>query len=508
MRYYIPTSLLNLSNILSTDSISPSAFYRERNFGSPHWRKINEKESENIIILYSNLFFFTLESGGQENRPMFIAIESEDDFIKIGDGVFACNHTLYFDWNTYFIFLSEGDLKVANSLAQISDSAKMYCLYRDKRMIVEQSLNNLQSEVKTIAETNLNVDSIDKDYRLNKMKGFLYGYYVGAILSCHPQDVGSIRSLKQIYAKVTSLFSSYSFNEKPSEELLKCEEDVKKCISDAISNQNDINLTHKQLLEISKREVAIDNLRLVSLNNNYLTEEVDKELCINWINGILCDKKWGRSVNAVKSQIADELTDEAIRVYGYQKWQNSTTRTFLNGLRHSLAGEYFQLEWNNGILSSLAAFLMRGDDWKEMMEFMQLNGMYDYRLAFALYGTWTGFASLSTDFTYYFFSQDKQYVKLVCDEFYKQLFGKTIPPIVKKEESLREKVLRLWNEMPSDIKGKDDKKKKKGLDAALIEIGSSQNAESFLLALSKQTGWKTSKHAKFFIQKLSGLFKD
>ena len=146
MRYYIPTSLLNLSNILSTDSISPSAFYRERNFGSPHWRKINEKESENIIILYSNLFFFTLESGGQENRPMFIAIESEDDFIKIGDGVFACNHTLYFDWNTYFIFLSEGDLKVANSLAQISDSAKMYCLYRGKRMIVEQSLNNLQSE--------------------------------------------------------------------------------------------------------------------------------------------------------------------------------------------------------------------------------------------------------------------------------------------------------------------------------------------------------------------------
>lgn len=506
MRYYIPTTILNLSNILSTDSISPDAFYRERNFGSPHWRKINENVSENIIVLYSRPFFFSLESEGQENHPMFVIVESEEDYIQIGDGVYACDHTLYFDWNTSFLFLSKDDLKIANSLAQISVSAKMYCLYRDKRMIVDQSINNTLIDVNTIAESNLNRGSIESDYRLNKMKGFLYGYYIGAILTCRPQDVGAIRALKQIYAKVSSLFSSYSFDKKPSEDLSRYEEELKKYISEEIFNQNTKNMFHNQLLDISKREVVIDDMRLNSFNNSYVKEEVDKQLFASWINNILSDKKWGRSLNSVKSQLADELTDDAIRIYGNSKWQTSATRTFLNGLRHSLAGEFFQIEWNNGMLSSLAAFLMRGDDWKDMMEFMQSHEMFDYRLAFAIYGTWTGFASLPTDFTDYLLLQDKQYVKAVCDEFYKQLFGKTIPAIVKKEESLREKVLRLWIDMPSEIKGKDDKKKKKGLDAALNEIGTSQNTELFLQALSRQAGWKTSKHAKYFIQKLSGLF--
>lgn len=518
MRYYIPTTILNLSNILSTDSISPDAFYRERNFGSPHWRRINEKCSENIIVLYSRPFFFSLESDGQENHPMFILIESEEDFIQIGDGVYACDHTLYFDWNTYFLFLSEEDLKIANSLVQISDSAKLYSLYRDKRMIVDQSMNNTHIEVNTVAESNLNRGSVESDYRLNKMKGFLYGYYIGAILTCRPQGVGSIKALKQIYAKIASLFSSYSFDEKPSEDLLRCEEDIKKCISEEISNQNKINLFHNHLPDISKREVVVDDMRLISLNNNYVKEEVDKQLFASWINNILSDKKWGRSVNAVKSQLADELTDEAIRIYGNPKWQTSATRTFLNGLRHSLAGEYFQIEWNNGMLSSLAAFLMRGDDWKDMMEFMQSNGMYDYRLAFAFYGTWTGFASIPTDFSDFFFSQEKRYVKSVCDEFYKQLFGKTIPAIVKKEEfvkkedSLREKIMKIWASMPPELRGKtnkDEKKNKDIIEKVLVEIGVSHNSNSFLQALSKQPGWKRGDRIKFFRKSLSGdLFMD
>lgn len=511
MKYYIPTTILNLSNILSTDSISPNAFYRERNFGSPHWRKINKEESENILVLYTRPFIFTLESEGQENRPMFITIESEEDFIQIGDHVFACDHTLYFDWNTCFIFLSEEDLKIANSLAQISDSAKMYYLYRDKRMIVDKGIQNALNEVNTMAETKLNINSIENDYRLNKMKGFLYGYYVGAVLTCQPQDVGAIRALKDIYAKIASLFSSYSFEEKPSDDLLKCEEDIKKCISEEIIIQNENNLSHKKLLYISAKEVVIENMSLISFTNNYIKDEIDKELFVSWINNILCDKKWGRSVNAVKSQLADEFTDDAIRIYGDQKWQTSETRTILNGIRHTLAGEFFKIRWDNGMLSSLAAFLMRGDDWKEMLEFMQSNGMFDYRLAFAIYGTWTGFASLSTDFTNYLLSQDKQYVKAVCDDFYKQLFGKSMPAIIKKEDSLRDKVLKIWASMPLELKGKnqkDEKKNKDILEKVLSEIGSSHDINVFIQVLSKQPGWKKGDRIKYFRQNISGdLFK-
>ncbi len=500
MKYYIPTTILNLNNILSTDSISPVAFYKKRNFGSPHWYKIKE-EPENVLILYSKPFYFSLESEGQENRPMFISIESCEDFTQIVDGVFVCDHTIYFDWNTCFLFLTREDLKVADSLAQISDSAKMYCLYRDKRMIYDESLNGSLIVDNTIAEITLNEDCIDKDFRLNKIKGFLYGYYVGAILTCLPQDVGALIALKQAYAKIVSMFSSYSFEDKPTEELLKCEEDVKKCVLDAIEIQNQTNLTHKQLLDVSKKEVLINNMRLVSLNCKYVRESLDVVLFASWINNILCDKKWGRSINAVKSQLADELTKDAIRVYGVQRWESSDTRTFLNNLRHSLAGEYFHQEWNNGMLSSLAALLMRGDDWKDMMEFMQSKGMYDYRLAFGFWGSWTGFASLPTDFTDLLLSQDKQYVKTVCDDFYYQLFGTCMPSIVKKEVSLRDRVMRVWNGMPTDLKGKNNKeisKNKKIIDTVLNSIGASQNIDHFLQMLSGQTGWKRGDKIRYF----------
>lgn len=511
MKYYIPTTILNLSNILSTDSISPSVFYRKRNFGSPHWHIINEKESDNVLYLYSKPFFFSLESKGQENRPMFITIETEEVFIQIGDNTFVCDHTLYFDWNTCFIFFSEEDLKIANSLAQISDSAKMYCLYRDKRMIVDQGIIAPLNDISTIPESNINIDTIDYDFRLNKIKGFMYGYYIGAILTCRPQDVGAIKAIKQIYAKVASLFSSYSFYGKPSEDLLKCEDDVKKCISKAISIQNEKNLSYSKLLDISKKEVVINNLEFVAVSNKYIKAEVDKKLFISWINNILCDKKWGRSVNAVKSQLADELTDDAIRIYGEQ-WQKSETRSFLNAIRHALAGEHFKIDWNNDILSSLASFLMRGDDWKDMMEFMQSNEMYDYRLAFAIYGAWTGFASLPTEFTDNLFLQDKQYVKGVCEDFYKQLFGKAMPTIVKKEDCLRDRVMKIWESMPSEAKGKtkkEEKKNKEIIEKVLFEIGASQNMSVFIQALSKQTGWKKGDRIKHFRKSISGdLFKE
>lgn len=504
MKYYIPTTILNLSNILSTDSISPVAFYHKRNFGSPHWTKIETNVSENVLVLYSRPFSFSLETEGQENRPMFVAIESEEEFQQIGNDAFVCNHTIYFDWNTNFVFLSEEDLKVACSLALISDSAKMYCLYRDKRMIIHE-VNNVYFDNIVIDESPIDMKYVDNDFRINTIKGFLYGYYVGGILTCRPQDVGSTRALKQVYARIASMFSSYSFEGKPSEELIKFEDEVKGCIIEAINEQDEVNKAYTKLIDISQKEIVIKDFRVVSINNIYIKEDCDKELFASWINNILCDRKWGRSLNAVKSQLADELTKDAIRVYGTQKWASSSTRIFLNNLRHSLAGEYFHQEWDNGMLSSLAAFIMRGDDWKDMLEFMQSKGMYDYRLAFGLYGAWTGFASIPSDFTDSLFSQDKQYVKTICDEFYQQIFGKAIPPVIKNEEMLRDKVLKLWRNMPSSLK--KDEKKKKGLDAALNEIGMSQNSELFLQVLSKQAGWKTSKHAKYFIQNLSGLFK-
>ena len=98
------------------------------------------------------------------------------------------------------------------------------------------------------------------------------------------------------------------------------------------------------------------------------------------------------------------------------------------------------------------------------------------------------------------------------------MFGKTIPAIVKKEESikkedsLREMIMKIWASMPPELRGKtnkDEKKNKDIIEKVLIEMGTSHNANYFLQTLSKQTGWKKGDRIKYFRKSLSGdLFMD
>ena len=84
------------------------------------------------------------------------------------------------------------------------------------------------------------------------------------------------------------------------------------------------------------------------------------------------------------------------------------------------------MEWNNGLLSSIAAVITNGSDWTKLLTFMQNHGMYDYRIAFSMYGALNGFANLSRDFTDVLFSCDSRYIAEVYTEFHGQLFGATL----------------------------------------------------------------------------------
>lgn len=104
MRYYIPTAILNIGNLLSSDSISPESFYKNRGFGNPHWYDVEENNMPNVILLYKHPFRFCRPQSELEDRPVLITIESSEEFIFVNDEVVACDHTIYFDWNTEFIF--------------------------------------------------------------------------------------------------------------------------------------------------------------------------------------------------------------------------------------------------------------------------------------------------------------------------------------------------------------------------------------------------------------------
>ena len=73
---YIPTTSLNFNNVLSSESISPKAFYQKRGFGYIRWFSIPENDIDNVILLYKSLSSFVRKKGDMEDHPLLIEVTS------------------------------------------------------------------------------------------------------------------------------------------------------------------------------------------------------------------------------------------------------------------------------------------------------------------------------------------------------------------------------------------------------------------------------------------------
>ncbi len=181
--YYIPTSTLNFNNILSTESVSPYMFYQKRGYGYSRWQKTNENALENSIVLYEGPFSFTRNNDEVEDHPLLIEICSDENFQKVKKGVYISKKTIYLTpENTRFIFFSEEDKRTTLSLSDSSLETKMLRLYQEN-LVVETYKENTYKPLQKDPNKNLSEEDVSKDCRINKIKGMLYGYYIGAILS-------------------------------------------------------------------------------------------------------------------------------------------------------------------------------------------------------------------------------------------------------------------------------------------------------------------------------------
>ncbi len=206
MKYYIPTSILNFNNIFSSETISPKSFFEKRGFGFSHWTDIHEGVTNNIIVLYNEPFSFLRPPSDVVDLPLLIEIETDEEFEKIDEGIFCCNHTIYLSLNTTkFIFFSEQDQTIALSRSDSSLEVKHLKLYRKH---LEVRTNLPQKELYNInIVKQCNEQAIEQDYRINKMKGLFYGYYIGANLSDDKDTVkqrNELQELKEILSAIRS----------------------------------------------------------------------------------------------------------------------------------------------------------------------------------------------------------------------------------------------------------------------------------------------------------------
>lgn len=499
--YYIPTTSLNFGNILSTESISPKSFYEKRGFGSSRWFSIEENKFGTITLMYEKPFRFERPISDLEDYPMFIEFSSDEQFEPFCDGIFYTDRTIYLDpWNTKFVFLSEKAQKRVLGIAESNLENKVMELY-SKRMEVNSFDGNpmdFKSEYRELPE---NEKAIKQDIVINKLKGLLYGYYIGAFLSASGQNVQKLsalleakdicysvlsneynaptsaqrKRLKELFDELNKVDEKYlKFREKWScqtEDILKDIRDIwgrdllqypPEIIDDVDGGseriqsvidllKRDINACQNRVQKERKRlsvedaELDVSNVEDIRIK---LCSQEDQEKFKKWIQFFIQGNIDGRYLSSKKLEWATELTAITKELLG-QKWEGSNDKKFLNAVRKLLGGEKVEFEWRDGLLCSLAAVLVKGESWDKLLSFVQAKKMTDYRFVFAIYGIIKGFANLTNDFAGLIIDTDtaegRAYVDQFYSEFYRQLLHKEVD---KSQSKLIKNIPALCSSIP------------------------------------------------------------
>lgn len=486
-KYYIPTSSLNFNNILSSESISPKAFYSVRSFGYRRWASIPENPLENSIVLYDKLCAFDRPHSTYEDHPLLIEIALDDIFTfkRLDDHTFLCDHTIYIDpYSSRLIFFAENDRRVAISMSDASVETKFVDLYSKKKIAVIAPPKERYTPIKQDEVQQLNTTEIEKDKSINRIKGLLYGYYIGAILSASKTDVVKLNKAREIHNILAAILSSLDHRATPQQRerlvqlyaafqppipllsklssVIPEKSSLNKAVAiireefGRIPGEIDVDKIIYQLLNApassNAKNYIIDrsnarirqiedniskNAHLISINDEQIVVcdgvlkklniegvlESDQELFKAWINEVLVKDEYTGKISTFKEILSDDITRKAKEVCETkweQEWKDSHPEVTLNALRRHVRGSEYSHDWNNDIYSSISALLMRGDDWQKLLEYMQGKEMTDYRLAYAMYGTINGFANLPRDFTDVLLRQESSYI---ADVVYKEFYG-------------------------------------------------------------------------------------
>jgi len=480
-KLYIPTSTLNFNNILSSESISPKAFYTIRDFGYSRWQEVEENNIENVILLYKEPFSFVRPETDVEDHPMLLEIATDKDYPSIAEGVYYCDESIYLSpWRTRFIFFNEQDRRVALSISDSSLETKMLSLYH-RQLYIETYPQKRFPDVTCNAP--LNKEAIDFDVRINKMKGLLYGYYIGVLLSSTPELVEKANTLQEIqnifssilssethkptilqHQKLTALFANLkkydpvvNYLSQVIKESVKVDEivsklsrlgvvfpttfDVGRLINSLELATKDYNpaldwlkkekdnlyreeASERTYLSTSSEEVVLTDNFLSRVTNTNLTDNNEQQLMMVWANDVLISSEYNGKITTFAETLSDIITRKAKEIYG-EEWDDSYARIELNQMRRYIRGQESSITWKNDLFSSIAAVLAKGSDWEQLRSFMQGKQISDYRMAFAFYGELNGFANLTRDFTDNLFGlhDNRKYIAEVYIEIYGQLHG-------------------------------------------------------------------------------------
>jgi len=218
MKLYIATTSLNFDAIVSTDSVSPAAFYQQRGFGITLFYDKASFFLPNSILLTNAFPIFSINRSEVDHRPMVIEIDTKDYppyFEPVKDNgdsiVYQTERTIYLSPSTSKIyFFSEADLRTTLAKAESILESK-YILYVKLGAIkvYDRSMPSIkigQDSFKKISDAFVpNSKFITKDIGINKAKGFIISYMIGAGMAITPESARLLKLAKDIKNGIYSL---------------------------------------------------------------------------------------------------------------------------------------------------------------------------------------------------------------------------------------------------------------------------------------------------------------
>ena len=209
-KLYIPTTTLNFNNIMSSESVSPAVFYVNRRFGYKRFEKVAPNNLDNRILLYDKYPIFDVNDKELENYPLVIEIDTRflpEDSIQEMDGVYFAKKTIYITpFSSRIIFRSELERRISLSKAEPSIESKLIPLYHGRLVVLSNEIDTFEWRSVNIEDlTSYDNLSVSSDITINKLKGMLYGYLLGANESSSNEVVllrKMVKDLRNILAAI------------------------------------------------------------------------------------------------------------------------------------------------------------------------------------------------------------------------------------------------------------------------------------------------------------------
>lgn len=516
MKYYIPTSTLNVSNILSSGSISPYSYYGKRQFGIKTFEPIKECEKfKDQIILFKKYPLFSIISD-KESYPMCIEIEIPDNMVaqsNVPDICYVCETIYISPKNVFFVFNSEEDLKKSLFWIEISDEAKFFDQYKDKFVLSDDKKDTFDLTTSTlkdlIIEKTPDIEKeVLKDWKIDKIRGSLCGMFVGT----NGFDGGDKTGVGYRRNKIKELIS----------QLLYIFDGHDKLVSQAYLLQK------SALSEFEKKEQSIYQLCSSQKDGrlNILYNE-DNKVRVDFYNKLL-NRILVNSEPLAQQEVSQEGGKLLSTLYG-NRWKGSPDYNYLIQLYNNVTRyDNFELNSNGSIiLRSFSAFVQRGlGEWDKLRDYLNERNdiLPDRRFVYGLYGALNGFSTLSKTLTDTTDISDNAITDFINDINEKTLIdfdndftekdlkdsGKEEATVATPADNLgdrvqeivalhpEEKALKDWqNEIrvfAASIIKRDKQKLLNSLEDALSQNGNNQDYFVFITILDNFEGWKPGKN--------------